>query len=481
MIALGGSIGTGLFLACGGAISGSGPGGALLSYILIGAMIYFLMAGLGEIATFLPMAGSFSTFSGRFVDPALGFSSGWNEFLTRSITWTIETLTCGILIKFWLPNFPSWPWELGIFLFIFLVNAFTVRSFAEIEFWMALVKIITVIVFIIVGLLRMFGAIGEATYFRNWVHGDAPFINGFQGFLVAVVVAGFSFLGSELVGITAAESHDPGKDIPVAIRQVVWRILFFYIFSIMCISCLVPYDDPSLLGADASDTTKSPFTLVLWKAGIPAVGDIMNAIILSAVISSGNAMTYSGSRMLYSLAEKGKAPAIFSHTMRSGIPMWSLLAVMTVALVTYGISKIDDSVYSTLLAALSVGGFVNWFTMSLSHLRFRWAFIAQGYDIKRLKYYANLFPIGPFTVMTICVFIAVSCNIESMINGEWGTVFMKYFAAILALVLYTVYKIVKKTKIVPLMEIDLKTSANLKPIEQPDEIEQPVFDQTEAI
>jgi amino acid permease len=201
MIALGGSIGTGLFLACGEAISGSGPGGALLSYVLIGTMIYFLMAGLGEVATFLPMAGSFSTFSGRFVDPALGFASGWNEFIARSITWTIETLTCGILIKFWLPNFPSWPWELGIFLFIFLVNAFTVRSFAEIEFWMALIKIVTVIVFIIVGFLRIFGAIGDATYFRNWVYKDAPFINGFEGFLVAIVFAGFSFLGSELVGI----------------------------------------------------------------------------------------------------------------------------------------------------------------------------------------------------------------------------------------------------------------------------------------
>jgi lysine-specific permease len=154
---------------------------------------------------------------------------------------------------------------------------------------------------------------------------------------------------------------------------------------------------------------------------------------------------------------------------------------MTVALATYGITKIDESIYSTLLAALSVGGFVNWFAISLSHLRFRWAFVAQGYDIKRLKYYANWFPIGPFTVMGICLFIAVSCNIDSMKNGEWGTVFIKYLSAILALVLYTTYKIVKKTKMVPLLEIDLKTSANLKPIDQPDELEEPVLDQTNPV
>jgi lysine-specific permease len=464
MIALGGSIGTGLFLACGQAISGGGPGSAIIAYLAIGTMIYFMMSGVGELATFLPIPGSFSAYSERFFDPALGFASGWCEMAARSITLTIETLTCGILIKFWLPNFPSWPWELGIFLFIFLVNAFTVRSFAEIEFWMALVKIITVIVFIIVGLLRMFGAIGEATYFRNWVHGDAPFVHGFAGFLGAVVIAGFSFMGSELVGITAAESRNPGRDIPIAIRQVVWRILFFYVLSIFCISCLVPYDDSSLLGADTSDTTKSPFTLVLSKAGIPAAAHIMNAIVLSSVISSGNAMVYTASRMLYALSSTGKAPAIFSHTFKSGIPFWSLLATATIALVVYAMSKIDNQLYTTLIAAISVAGFINWFVIALTHFRFRRAYVAQGFRVRELAYFARLFPVGPIVVMVISFFMAVCHNLDSFKKGEWGHVAITYISVILVLLLYGAYKLWKKTKIIPLMEINFRVGPLQAPL-----------------
>jgi lysine-specific permease len=145
MIALGGSIGTGLFLASGQAISSGGPGGAALSFILVGAMVAFLMAGLGELATFLPVSGSFSAFSERYVDASLGFASGWNEFVGRSITFAVEILTCGLLVRLWLPALPSWYCELPIFVVIFLVNAFTVRSFGEIEFWMSMVKVVAIL------------------------------------------------------------------------------------------------------------------------------------------------------------------------------------------------------------------------------------------------------------------------------------------------------------------------------------------------
>jgi lysine-specific permease len=185
--------------------------------------------------------------------------------------------------------------------------------------------------------------------------------------------------------------------------------------------------------------------------------------------------------MLYSLAEKGKAPQIFCHAFKSGIPFWSLLMVLAIALVTYGISFIHPSVFSTLLQALSVGGFINWAVIAISHYRFRRAYVAQGYDLGRLKYRANCYPFGPILVLVICAFAAVCANISEFKAGLWGTAILKYTTIISIAVFYIVWKLVKKTKIIPLLEIDLKTSVNLKPIAEPDELEEVVLSQNEAI
>jgi lysine-specific permease len=449
MIALGGSIGTGLLLACGETLRKSGPGGSLVCYVMAGTMVYFLMSGLGELATGLPISGSFSTFSEKFVDPALGFAVGWNEFFKHSITYVVDCLTAGILMQFWLPNVPTWIWNLLAFVIIFLINAITVKSFGVIEFWMALIKVITILVFIVVGVLRIFGAVGHPTYFENFVYKDAPFFGGFYGFIATFIVAGFSFQGTELVGITAAESENPDVSIPAAIRQVFWRILIFYVCSIFVVACLIPYDNPNLLGSDSGDVTKSPFTMVLEQAHIPVAKDAMNGVILSAIISAANSATYSSARMLYSLALNGKAPALFKRTLPTGIPIFALCGTSTVCILLYIMNHVARGVYSTLIKASSLAGFVNWFTIGVSHYRFRRGFLAQGLPAERMHYHAKFFPVGPIVVVAVCVIIIICSNLNAAREGQWSTVAISYMSVVMFVVLYIVYKIVKKTRIVP--------------------------------
>ncbi|WP_420900506.1 amino acid permease, partial [Brevibacillus laterosporus] len=283
MIALGGSIGTGLFLASGGAISQAGPGGAILAYLAIGIMVYFLMTSLGEMAAFMPESGSFSTYATKFVDPALGFALGWNYWYNWAITIAAELSAATLLMKFWFPDSSSMLWS-GLFLaLMFGLNYLSVKGYGESEFWFSMIKVATVIIFLIVGILMIFGIMGgEAVGFKNFTVGDAPFHGGFMAALGVFMIAGFSFQGTELIGVAAGESDDPRKNIPKAIKQVFWRILLFYILAILVIGLLVPYTSPNLVGGDIDTIAISPFTMVFEKAGLAFAASVMNAVILSA-------------------------------------------------------------------------------------------------------------------------------------------------------------------------------------------------------
>ncbi len=251
MIALGGSIGTGLFVASGSAIATAGPGGAILAYGAIGVMVYFLMTSLGEMATYMPVSGSFSEYASRFVDPAMGFALGWNYWFNWAITLAVDVATTSILMHFWLPSVPGWIFSLGFLALIFAINIISVKAFGETEYWLSMVKVVTVIVFLIVGVLTIIGILGggPAIGLHNYTVGDAPFHNGWPAALSVFVVAGFSFQGTELIGITAGESATPEKSIPKAIKQVFWRIILFYICAIAVIAAIIPFTSPNLLGS----------------------------------------------------------------------------------------------------------------------------------------------------------------------------------------------------------------------------------------
>ncbi|MED1488512.1 amino acid permease [Bacillus smithii] len=457
MISLGGTIGTGLFLASGGAIHTAGPGGALLSYLIIGIMVYFLMTSLAEMAAYMPITGSFSTYATKFVDPALGFALGWNYWYNWAITIAAELSAVTMIMKFWFPHSPSLLWS-GLFLLImFILNYLAVRGFGEAEYWFSLIKVVTVVVFIVMGTLMIFGIIGgEAVGFKNFTIGDAPFHGGFMAMLGIFMAAGFSFQGTELLGITAGETDDPEKNIPKAVRQVFWRILLFYVLAILVISLLIPYTNPNLANDDVS---VSPFTLVFQKAGIAFAASVMNAIILTAVLSAGNSGMYASTRMLWNLAMEGKAPKFLAKLDKRGVPVNSLIVTALVGCLAFLASLFGDGVvYTWLLNASGMTGFIAWLGIAVSHYRFRKAYVAQGYKLEDLPYRAKLFPFGPIFAFVLCTIVILGQNYSAFIGDkiDWHGILVSYIGIPVFLVFWFGYKIVKKTKVISLKDVQFK-------------------------
>lgn len=456
MISIGGSIGTGLFLASGASISEAGPGGALLAYCLIGLMVYFLMTSLGEMATYLPVSGSFSTYASRYVDPAFGFAMGWNYWYNWAITLAFELVASAMLMKYWFPNTPAVLWS-AIFLVIILgLNLLSVKGYGESEFWFALIKVVTVIVFLIVGIAMILGILGgDSVGFKNFTAGGAPFHNGFLGVLSIFIVAGFSFQGTELIGVAAGETENPEKNVPKAIRQIFWRILLFYVLAIFVIGLLIPYTDPDLLRGDVS---VSPFTLVFEKLGVAFAASVMNAVILTSVLSAGNSGTYASTRMLYTLAIEGKAPKFLTKINKNGVPtnaLYVTLAVGSLACLTSFFG--EGQVYTWLLNLSGLSGFIAWLGIAISHYRFRKAYVAQGKDLNDLPYRAKWFPLGPILAFLACLFIVLAQNYQAFTGHviDWQGVLVSYIGIPVFLIVWLGYKFKNKTKIVAYTEMDL--------------------------
>ncbi|GED33724.1 amino acid permease [Brevibacillus centrosporus] len=464
MIAIGGSIGTGLFLASGGSIHTAGPGGALAAYIAISIMVYFLMTSLGEMAAFMPVSGSFSTYATRFVDPSLGFALGWNYWYNWAITIAVELSAAALIMKYWLPDVPSIIWSALFLVLMFVINALSVKSFGESEYWFALIKVITVIVFIVIGVLMIFGIMGgQAVGFTNFTKGEAPFNGGFMAILGVFMIAGFSFQGTELVGVAAGESENPARSIPKAIRQIFWRILLFYILAILIIGLLVPYDNPNLISGDITNIAISPFTIVFEKAGFAFAASVMNAVILTSVLSAGNSGMYASTRMLWVLAKEGKAPKWFAKVTRSGVPINSLIVTALVGALAFLSSLFGEgAVYVWLLNASGMSGFIAWLGIAVSHYRFRKALLAHGRDLSELPYRAKWFPFGPIFAFIICCVVIVGQNYTAF-TGEaidWNGAMVSYIGLPLFLVVWLVYKFSKKTKLVPLEKVDFSMDEN---------------------
>ena len=459
MISLGGTIGTGLFLASGASIAQAGPGGALVAYAVIGIMVYFLMTSLGEMAAFMPTSGSFSTYATKFVDPAFGFAMGWNYWYNWAITIAAEISAVSLIMKYWFPDSSSALWTVLFIIVVLTFNLLSVRAYGESEYWFAMIKVMTVIVFIIVSFLMIFGILRghDPIGFENFFVGDAPFNGGFLAIFGIFLAAGFSFQGTELLGITAGETDDPGKNIPKAVRSVFWRILLFYILAILAIGLLIPYTDSRLL---SEDIAVSPFTLVFGKLGIAFAASVMNAIILTAMLSAGNSGLYASSRMLWQLAVDGKAPKVFAKLSKRGIPVYALIATLAVGCLAFLSSFFGDGVvYMWLLNASGLSGFIAWVGIAISHYRFRKAYLLQGNDINLLPYKARFYPFGPLFALIVCIIVIVGQNYTAFSFGsiDWYGVAVSYIGIPLFIALWLGYKIKHKTKIVPLEECDIET------------------------
>lgn len=460
MIAIGGSIGTGLFLASGATIANAGPGGALLAYVLIGIMIYFLMTSLGELATHNPTSGAFFTYGTKYVEGGFGFALGWNYWYNWAITVAFELVAVQFIMKFWFPDIPGVYWSAIFLAIIFGINALTVKGFGESEFFFSLVKVLAIIAFIIIGIWMIVKIMltPGAEAFANWSIGDAPFVGGFQALIGVAMIAGFSFQGTEMVGVAAGESKDPKKTIPVAIKQIFWRILLFYIVCIFIIGTLIAYNDPRLLQAAATDNIAlSRFTLLYEKAGFAFAASIMNAVILTAILSAGNSGMYSSTRMLFDMARKGSAPKMFARLDPRGVPMNALYATTAIAALCFLTTFFgEQEVFNWLLNMSGMCGFIVWLGIAISHYRFRKGYLAQGYKLEDLAYRAKFFPFAPWFAFILCAIVVLGQNYQDVLAGQWMGVLSTYISIPLFLAIWFGYKWKKKTKLVSYQEMDVQ-------------------------
>ncbi|ORX59810.1 hypothetical protein DM01DRAFT_1381319 [Hesseltinella vesiculosa] len=458
MIAVGGSIGTGLFLSTGASISEAGPGGCFISYVLVGLMVYSIVMSLGEMSAYMPIPGAFNSFGSRFVDPALGFTLGWNYWAQWALSIPTELTAAEIIIQFWAPNVPTWVWGIVIIVPMFLINLINVRVYGEVEYWLSIIKVLVVIIFIIVGILVNVGAAGSQGYIgvSNWqLDGSAP---TFTGIFSVIIYAFYSFGGTELVGITAGESKNPAKDVPSAIRVTFWRIFIFFILAVLVISLDIPYTDPDLYSAlENSDISVSPFTLVFQNAGLSSAASVMNGVILTAVLSATNSCFYASSRTLMAMANEGKAPRIFGRVNRNGIPIYSvLLTTLIAALCFLGTIWGNGVVFSWLVALPAISAILTWLSISVIHLRFRAAFKAQGRSLDDLPYRSFLFPYLP--ILSILLALLVFASYCYTINySSASAIVNSYISVVVFFGLLFGYKLFRRTHIVPLTEIDLDT------------------------
>ena len=371
LIALGGAIGTGLFLGIAQTIKMAGPS-VLLGYALAGIVAFFIMRQLGEMVVDEPVAGSFSYFANKYCGHFAGFMSGWNYWVLYILVSMAELSAVGIYVQYWWPGIPTWISALAFFLIINAINLASVKSFGEMEFWFSIVKVAAIVGMIGFGgyLLASGHAGPEASIANLWQHGGF-FPNGFSGLVMAMAVIMFSFGGLELVGITAAEADNPEKSIPKATNQVIYRILIFYVGALAVLLSLYPWEKVVTGG--------SPFVLIFHAMNSDIVATVLNIVVLTAALSVYNSGVYCNSRMLLGLAQQGNAPRALLNVNRRGIPLTALAvsAIATGACVVINYFM-PGQAFELLMGLVVSALIINWAMISIIHLMFRRAKQAAG-------------------------------------------------------------------------------------------------------
>lgn len=449
LIALGGAIGTGLFLGIGPAAVLAGPS-VILGYAIAGIIAFFIMRQLGEMVVQEPVSGSFSHFAYKYWGPFPGFASGWNYWMLYILVSMSELTAIGIYVQFWWPEIPLWASSAFFFVVINMLNLASVKVYGEAEFWFSIVKVVAIIAMIIFGgYLLLSGTGGEQATIKNlWNDGgffpkgllSANENGGYEGLLAAMALIMFSFGGLELVGITAAEAENPEKNIPKATNQVIYRILIFYVGALIILFSLSPWKSIT----DGS----SPFVMVFERLNgfqldifgqhinfTKLIANVLNVIVLTAALSVYNSSVYSNSRMLFGLAQQGNAPKFLSKLNKNYVPVMAILVSAVFAAICIVINKIIPEQALSILMSLVVSALViNWLMISYTHLKFR-----KAHQSQKTKFPSFLYPISNY----ICLFFLAGILIVMWLTGLKMSVEL---IPIWMLFLYGCYYLVQRKK-----------------------------------
>ncbi|MDW4124119.1 amino acid permease [Staphylococcus saprophyticus] len=372
MIALGGTIGVGLFMGAISTIKWTGPS-VIFAYLIAGIFLFLVMRAMGEMVYLHPTSGSFANFASDYIHPVAGYLTAWSNIFQWVVVGMSEVIAVGEYMNYWFPDLPQWIPGVIVVALLAGANLVSVKAFGEFEFWFAMIKVVTIILMIVAGFGLIFfglGNGGEAIGLSNlWSHGGfMP--NGWIGFFFALSIVIGSYQGVELIGITAGETKDPQKNIKSAVNGVIWRILIFYIGAIFVIVTVYPWDELGNIG--------SPFVATFAKVGITFAAGLINFVVLTAAMSGCNSGIFSASRMTLNLSQKGMLPKFFGKVMKNGVPIWTVLAIAIGILIGALLNVIlplfikgADSIFVYVYSASILPGMVPWFMILISHLRFR--------------------------------------------------------------------------------------------------------------
>ncbi|WBW73124.1 amino acid transmembrane transporter [Schizosaccharomyces osmophilus] len=461
MIAIGGAIGTGVWVGSGQSLATGGAASVLINYILVGTMVFFTVYNLGELCVAFPTRGGYITHATRFIDDSWGFALSWNYVMGPIASIPLELTTSTMVMRYW-TDLNAGIWVTIFIFFLISANTFGVRLYGELEYFLSTIKIAAMFGFIILGIIINCGGVptDHRGYIGTHLFRENAFRNGFKGFCSVFTTAAFSFSGTEYVGVAAAETDNPAKAFPKAVRQTFFRIAIFYIFSLLIVGLLVSGADPRLTSYSGVDA--SPFVLAIKDANIKALPSILNAVILISVISSANATLYAGSRAIHSLGCNGFAPKCFGWVDRSGRPIIALLILFFFMPLAYLVETgKSTTVFNWLLSISSLGTLFTWGSINLAYIRYRSAMKHQQRSVKQIGFrspfgiYAAWYAFGFICLVLVAEFYVSVSPISG--KSSANSFFMNYLSAIIILVFFVVHKLIYRTPIITSSSMDIET------------------------
>jgi amino acid transporter, AAT family len=405
LLALGSTIGVGLFLGSASAIKMAGPS-ILVAYFAAGLMTFFILRALGEMAIYHPVTGSFAAYASTYVSPFLGYLVGWGYWFYWTIIAIAEVTAVGIYMQYWYPGSGQWIWAFAAIGVMGTVNLFTARVFGEFEFWFSLIKVATILIMIALGFFVIFvGFPGEwkPTGLSNLTQNGGFFPAGVAGCLLSMQMVVYAYVGVEMIGIAAGEAEDPQRTIPMAINSFVWRIIIFYVGALFVILAIFPWNT---IGVDGS-----PFVQVFQRMGLDKAAAVINFVVVTAALSSCNGGIYSSGRILHTLAQSRQAPAWFGHIAPNGIPIRAML--MTIVFLFFGAGLnyfTPKEAFEYLTAAVTFIGILIWLSILYTHVRFRRTLRERGEALPTFQ--SPFWPVSSiiaaaFLVGVICILFSV--------------------------------------------------------------------------
>ncbi|KAK6206708.1 amino acid permease [Colletotrichum tabaci] len=478
MIALGGALGTGLLIGTGSALVKAGPAGILIDYSIVGCIVFLVMAALGEIISYMPLSHGFGGYATRFVDPALGFATGYVYFFKYLLATPNQLSAFALIMKFWVGDRVNPAVFISIALVLIVaINSISVKAFGEFEFWLSSLKVIIMVgVILLLFILAVGGGpTGDRPGFRYWSDPGAFAeykVEGAQGRLLgvwsAMVAAVYAFSGTELVGVTVGEAKNPRLSMPKAVRLTFMRIVFFYVISVFLLGMVVPYNSPELVFAAKAKTSAaaSPFVVAITIAKIKGLDHVINACLVIFVFSAANSDIYISSRTLYGIAVDGKAPRIFTRTTKSGVPYVALgLCGIFCSLAYMSVSTGAATVFGYLTNMVTVFGLLTWISILISHIFFCRARDVQSIDPAYIPYRAPFGIWGSYAALGFLIILTLTKGIEVFVGTfDYKNFIVQYIGIPVYLICIFGFKILKRSSRVHSATADLLTGVPLETV-----------------